>query len=559
MSVNTAIFYHSDAFDTSGIRLMGRQAAGEGFLKAFIRHGDVEPLHCYAPDQASFRNFEQRVGALADGHPNSNWIPFGAAARLSEVGTLYRGDPGIADMAWRRRRAGARAYSLCGITHTTASASVLDAIGQLAIAPIQPWDALICTSTAVKEMVEAVSGHWCDYLESRIGARPDMPVQLPVIPLGVDCDAYAPSLRTERIGAELRRRLRIAENDIAVLFFGRISFHAKAHPLPMYLGLQAAAERTSRPIHLILAGWFANDSIRDEFQAAARTYCPNVNVTHVDGRDPVMRANIWFAADLFTSLSDNIQETFGLVPIEAMAAGLPVVVTDWDGYRDTVRQGIDGFLVPTHMPAPGLGADLAWRYLTEIDSYDRYIGHVSQTTSVDVAATADAYTALISQPELRRQMGEAGRARAREVFDWSHVIRAYQSLWTELAERRQSDTEIAQRPEAAPEHPLRADPYEIFQGYPTFGFGLSDEVELAPGAGADDLPRLRRHSMNSFGEPILANTGDCEALLHHLQTRGRCSVESLITGFPPNKRLGLHRAIGWLGKIGLIRFVPRGE
>ena len=47
------------------------------------------------------------------------------------------------------------------------------------------------------------------------------------------------------------------------------------------------------------------------------------------------------------SLVDNPQETFGLAVAEAMAAGVPLVVSDWNGYRDLVRDGIDGFRVPT--------------------------------------------------------------------------------------------------------------------------------------------------------------------------------------------------------------------
>ena len=46
---------------------------------------------------------------------------------------------------------------------------------------------------------------------------------------------------------------------------------------------------------------------------------------------------------MFCSLPDSVEETFGIVPIEAMAAGLPVVVSDWDGYKDTVRDNVDGF------------------------------------------------------------------------------------------------------------------------------------------------------------------------------------------------------------------------
>jgi glycogen synthase len=56
-------------------------------------------------------------------------------------------------------------------------------------------------------------------------------------------------------------------------------------------------------------------------------------------------------------MSDNIQETFGLTPLEAMAAGLPVIVGDWDGYKDTVRDGVDGFRIPSLMPPAPLGTD----------------------------------------------------------------------------------------------------------------------------------------------------------------------------------------------------------
>ena len=65
--------------------------------------------------------------------------------------------------------------------------------------------------------------------------------------------------------------------------------------------------------------------------------------------DPVLRFDVWRAADLVVSLVDNIQETFGLVIVEAMASGLPVVATDWDGYRDLVDDGRTGLLVPTTM------------------------------------------------------------------------------------------------------------------------------------------------------------------------------------------------------------------
>ena len=112
-----------------------------------------------------------------------------------------------------------------------------------------------------------------------------------------------------------------------------------------------------------------------------------------------------------------------------MAAGLPLVVSDWDGFRDTVEDGVHGFRIPTVASPPGAGDDLADRYDAGVDTYDVYVGGVSQFVSVDVGAAANALARLITDPELRGRMGAAGRKTARETFDWRHVIARYQDLW----------------------------------------------------------------------------------------------------------------------------------
>ncbi|MFD0936269.1 glycosyltransferase family 4 protein, partial [Methylobacterium trifolii] len=233
-----------------------------------------------------------------------------------------------------------------------------------------------------------------------------------------------------------RAALGIAPDRVVVLFVGRLSFHGKAHPLPMYLGLERVARE--RPVTLVQAGWFANEPIERAFRDDAHKLCPSVDYRTVDGRDQSRLKLAWDAADIFTSLSDNVQETFGLTPLEAMAAGLPVVVSDWDGYRDTVRDGIDGFRVPTLAPAPGHGGDLADRFDLHVDNYDLYCGHAGQFTAVDVEAAGRAYAMLAGDPDLRARMGAAGAQRARECFDWSHVFGRYRDLWADLGERRRS-------------------------------------------------------------------------------------------------------------------------
>jgi glycosyltransferase involved in cell wall biosynthesis len=192
-----------------------------------------------------------------------------------------------------------------------------------------------------------------------------------VIPLGVHTSDFA---FTDTQKSIARSSLDISPETLVVLFMGRLSFHAKAHPLAMYQALEAAVKSTGKSVVLIECGWHANEFIKKAYTDAALLACPSVQVITLDGRKAADRQTAWASADVFCSLSDNIQETFGIVPIEAMAAGIPVVVSDWDGYKDTVRDGIDGYRIATFMPQAGTGKDLALRHALEIDSYDMYCG-----------------------------------------------------------------------------------------------------------------------------------------------------------------------------------------
>ena len=237
---------------------------------------------------------------------------------------------------------------------------------------------------------------------------------------GLDCESYAPRDDDAVPGAgpgarhALRARLGIAEGDLAALFVGRLSFHAKAHPTPLLLAAARAAQRAQgRTIHLLLAGQFPNRAAEREFREAAGRFRGAARVHFIDGSDaphgPVMRS-AWRAADIFVSLSDNIQETFGLAPVEAMAAGLPCVVSDWNGYRDTVADGETGFRIPTTTIGPGAGIDIADRHAAGVDSYDQMIGITSLATAVDVDACADAIARLANDLELRARQGKAAIA-----------------------------------------------------------------------------------------------------------------------------------------------------
>ena len=134
---NAAIFYHPDGYDTGRPRLMGRQAAGEGFLKGFVRHGGVDKLVCHAASQAQAKDFAKRVKQYGASVP-VGWVPLTRPEGLHDIGCLYYPGPDINRQAWRRRRRGQRGYSLVGITHTTATQAVMDTVTGWLTAPLQP-------------------------------------------------------------------------------------------------------------------------------------------------------------------------------------------------------------------------------------------------------------------------------------------------------------------------------------------------------------------------------------------------------------------------------------
>jgi hypothetical protein len=323
----------------------------------------------------------------------------------------------------------------------------------------------------------------------------------------------------------------------------------------MYLGLeQAAATLGTGPLHLIEAGQHTNDWIRDGFAEARQALMPSVRHHHLDGRDDAAMADAWHAADVFCSLSDNIQETFGLTPVEAMAAGLPVVASDWDGYRDTLVHGETAILVPTALPALGAGRLLAARYEDGRDSYDQYCAQASLATTVDIAATAAALAALLGDPQRRAAMGAAGRARARALYDWRVVIGRYQELWAELAAIRDA-APAAGAGDAA--HPLRDNPFFLFEGHPTRR--LDDDARLraapAPPVAPDRLKRLRMCRVQ--GRPV-GPTALAGRALGRLQAAGApgLSQAELVAAFPAAQRDQARLAVGWLLKTGLALLAP---
>jgi len=547
---NAALFMHPDAYDTTGARLLGRHAAGESFLRGFLRHAEVEEIFFWHAGSGSLETLEAMVRRIEPVRQPIQWIGTTQRGHLARAGVLSMPGPALEAEAWARRPYGAGSYSICGVTHTTATGRTMDNISNMLLAPVEGHDALICTSSAVRASVEAQLDGVRDYLAGEYGGprrRPEP--QRVTIPLGVNADDFATSAEHR---AAWRVRLDIPADAAVALYVGRFNVREKMNPALMALALEQAAQRAKTPIYWVTSGWSESDDDTEAYHKAVRALCPSVHYRAVDGRPPDVRFSIWSVADFFISFSDNIQETFGLTPVEAMAAGLPCVVTDWDGYRDTVRHAEDGFRIPTVAPAPGEGFDLAYRHASGWLRYTEYVGAAAQFTAIDLAAAAEAICALADNPDLRRSLGAQARRRARTTFDWSAIVPQYQALWADQNARR------AAAPAQAPvfDNPYRPDPFRLFAAYPSRALTDDWRAVLNRGMTWPRAKALLSNPLADYGAVNRPTLEESEQIVAWLADRPGARVGDISREFPAIRRGAIARGLLWIARFGVIALEP---
>jgi phosphatidylinositol alpha-mannosyltransferase len=233
--------------------------------------------------------------------------------------------------------------------------------------------------------------HYMNKLAARIAVSPAaryfvsryFPGEYRVIPNGVDVAAY----RNARPFPEYR------DGKLNVLFVGRLEPRKGA----TYL-LRAYASLTARRPEARLIFVSTGPQLGELRRTVQRERIADVVFTgRVSESD---KARFFRTADVFCAPSTG-QESFGIVLLEAMAAGLPVVASDIHGYKRVVQRNVSGLLVEPRDPH----------------------------------ALEAALERLLDDPGLRARLGEAGARRAPE-FDWSHVTDQLVELYEEVIRKR---------------------------------------------------------------------------------------------------------------------------
>ena len=211
--------------------------------------------------------------------------------------------------------------------------------------------------------------------------------RIAVIPLGVDLDDFRP-----RSQAQARAALGFDEDERLLLAVGRIE------PLKGFdILIRALAEMTERErVTLVVIG--GDERAAAEF-ARLRAIAGEVGV---DGRVRFLGAvpheriaDYYDAADVV--VVPSFYESFGLVALEAMASGVPVVASRVGGLTSTVADGRTGYLVPWRCPEP---------FAEKIDL-------------------------LLANGALRESLGAAGR-RSMERYAWGKIAAALLELYSEV-------------------------------------------------------------------------------------------------------------------------------
>jgi D-inositol-3-phosphate glycosyltransferase len=407
-----------------------------GSLAAFVRHNrfkhvEVEQLRSIAKNGA-IRQFD-------------HWHDF----RLAEL------------RPFALRRGLARRDFPISICHHTISYQWLyhHAFLRLLMEDVRPYDSLICASTAARDAIRTIMASITESVRENTGADISFKGRLDVVPFGVRTDLFRP-----RDKIDTRNQFGLPRDAFIILWVGRLSERDKADLLPLLRVFRRLIERNKRrELLLVLAGSEVDPGAQSaQLEDYARVLGIADRIRILTSIPPAYRHVIFATADIFVSPSDNIQETFGLTPIEAMATGIPQVVSAWDGYRDTVRHGETGFLVPTYWIKCDQNLE---RFGIAFES--QMLDHlaISQTVVIDLDSFEKHLQLLIDRPALRARMAQASRKRAVAEYDWSVVVRCLKELWKDQEEQRQSASDISRQSR------LRGytDPkfFEYFKGYAT--------------------------------------------------------------------------------------------
>lgn len=406
--------------------IMGAKVFEWNLLCALLEYGTYDEYYSPGVTEEGKRQLVEE-GLDQDSVNRLSPVPLGSPLPVKDSDEVVLLTPGrhLDVLASLRSKMQKYHAPICGFIHSINSARFMLTLLQQCFVGLLKTDLLLCSSRAGMQTIDA----YIEEIERLLPAGTRYPARRTLVPLGVNVPKLEPGA-----GSVLRQRLGAGVQDCIALYCGRLSQASKCDLGPLLVAVSLLLRRGAK-LHLVIAGDDTQTKEAPRLHVLANELGCQKSVTIWPSPSNAEKHLLYSGADIFVSPSDNIQETFGLTVAEAMAYGLPCVVSDWDGYRDLVHDGENGFLVPTIFPTRIEDLRLCDATTSMLEEDE-----LAQSTAIDVAILAEKLEQLAVNSALRRRLGQAAKQYVEGNCCWKVVVRRYEELWQESLEAAKGDS-----------------------------------------------------------------------------------------------------------------------
>lgn len=329
-------------------------------------------------------------------------------------------------------RESAKCHFACTTTmHAISQAFLLQQLSAASHNHIGAADKLVCSSRAQRQAMLNIL-HCIPESAENVEIPTKVNDLLSLIPLGVNIQRFAP------LDKDLCRTIaQLPHDGPIILCLGRLSASAKMDLIPLFRAFRLTL-RSYPSAWLLLVGPESFPGYVAYLSEYARELGIYERVIILNSIPEIAKPVIYGAADVFVSVSDNFQESFGITLLEAMACGIPVIATDWNGYRDIVLQGESGYLAPTWWGK----CDDTFNILALMGDWEMDQFLLSQSVSYSVEELAQYMINILGDDDLRRMMGSNARQRVEREFSWEKIVACYEHIWQEQPQPDYSSHDI---------------------------------------------------------------------------------------------------------------------
>lgn len=516
---------------SAGPSRVGRNMANHYFFRALLRHGTFDEYHFFLSNAAHRKLFLQNHEPLLVSLGVQKRVKIfdrtalpGAVADTENIVFHQSDHVTLFNALCRVRNSLGLEFPVTSFIHSISYQEFMGRYLEMLSCGAGSSDAVICSSECGKTVIDKCFAR----ITSGLNLSPEEPRRV-VIPLGIDETGPMPDR------AAARKSLGLPDDEVIALCFGRFSEFDKMDLFPLLQAFRDAGA-SQKPWRLVLAGALHSENYLKIIHLWARAQGVLDKVTFVADPTEEQKQLLYSASDFFVSISDNPQETFGLTILEALRAGLPCVVSDFDGYKELASDDVALRIPTTWCRLPELSA------LGPIMDERTFHQYVSQTLDVSLPELTAALSRMFSEHALRGEMSRRATKRFTENYAHHLTIAALERLWTELKEGFRA---APPRPD-----PLNLDVFETFSHYVTRFANSHRAVRRTP-----------------LGQRLLGSGGSYPLLSGMPEMIDNDAVRQVLTATDAPKKIEELRRAGkpawretfllmWMLKHGLIEEAP---